>query len=213
MASPETIIHNRPDCVSLVDACDILKNKSWQFEEIGQAIVNVSEPVALPHFETAHFVVLVGPVLCGTRHVVGLASSNRFRGLPCNTRETIVHPIGKLRDADVSLDGIVTLTDGTALNQVLLDRYKMPTDLTPRERLALAYCVSWKLGTFEVEFDTSYNRILDQLDGTEFPPLAVLVAHMDQVRRRNSALPSASIELFRAALWKCGLREPKRYNL
>jgi len=197
------------DFVRIDQGVDLLFEKMPDFEvRGGPATIEIGQ-LPLPHFETVTLVLLVSPHdVHGNGHVIGLASAKRFLARSSFEQESRSYPIAQLGGAKVSEYSTVTLSNGTVMYDVRLDKYEMPLDLTDGERLALAYGLSWHEQKETVDLDLPYMEMMTRLEGFCAPALRKLAAYVENIRTQQPELPSVSTEVFRTAFWKTGLRRP-----
>lgn len=192
------------------EAVDLLLLQMPNFESFGSAKIELSR-LPLPHFETATLVALRSPIdESGNGHVICLASANNFRAHRAIERISKAYRIGQLDGSVVDCHANVTLADGTYVYDVRLDAHEMPGDLTPSERLALAYCLSWQERTEKIERNIPYSVLDERLSEVNAATLVEVAEHAAALRKRNPALPQISKEVFRTALWKMGKRRPRK---
>lgn len=203
------VLHYRLNCLLIHEAVDLLRKKMPDFEvRHGAARIELSQ-LRLPHFDTVTLVLLVGPRdENGNGHVIGLASAKRFHARSSDEPDSRSYPIEQLNGAKVNEYSAVTLSNHTVMYDVRLDKYEMPSNLSDRERLALAYALSWHEQSNAIEFDLPYHQMMERLVDIRIPALTTFTAHVEGIRTQQPELQPVSTEVFRTALWKTGLRRP-----
>lgn len=203
------VLYPHVDFIRIDQGVDLLLEKMPDFEvRHGAARIELGQ-LSLPHFDTVTLVLLAGPLdKNGNGHVIGLASAKRFHAHSSDEPDSRSYPIEQLDGAKVSEYSTVTLSNGTVMYDVRLDKYDMPSDLTNGERLALAYALSWHENCAVPEFDLPYHQTMERLANIRIPALTTLTAHVEIIRTRHPELQPVSAEVFRTAFWKTRLRRP-----